>query len=104
MVRPKRDVLDIMVSILTSLAESPQKKTRLGNKTNLDSRTMNKYIRVLTTLKLVCLSKNEGSPNAHSGSFVEITPLGIQFLKDYERLGKILEIAHSQLIELKAAS
>jgi len=104
MVKPKRDVLDIMVSILTSLTESSQKKTRLGNRTNLDSRTINKYIKVLTELNLVSHSNSERSPNASSASSVEITQLGIQFLKDYERIRGILELTHHQLIELKTTS
>ena len=102
MVNPKRDVLDIMVSILTSLSDTSQKKTRLGNMTNLDSRTLNKYVGVLTRLNLIAYSDSKRSYPS-SSPFLVITGKGIQFLSEYDRIRSILQVTRKELLQVKAS-
>jgi predicted transcriptional regulator len=80
----RRGALEIFVSILTSLSESPLKKTHLTYKANLDSRLASKYINSLVKLELV--SKSTRDPY-----FYVITQTGRDFLKQYNGLIKKIE-------------
>ena len=80
----RRSALEIFASILTSLMESPLKKTHLTYKANLDSRLASRYINSL--IKLEFISKSSTDP-----SFYTITPTGRDFLKQYNELFKKIE-------------
>jgi len=75
--RRKRGTLSITESILHSLKEGPELKTHVAYKSKIDSRTIEKYLRFLTSLHLV-------KPTT-SGKFA-ITRKGIEFLKHYAKL------------------
>jgi predicted transcriptional regulator len=80
----KRGALEILVSIVSLLAENKLKKTNLTYKANLDSRLASKYINSLVKFELVAKSSMDPS-------FYVITQKGRDFLKQYSGLIKMIE-------------
>lgn len=81
----KRGLLEIVASILSSLAENPLKKTHITYKANLDSRSASKYMVLMERLELANRSKEDPS-------YFVITQKGREFLKHYQELIKIVDV------------
>jgi len=81
----KRGVLEIIVSILNSLAEGPLRKTHVTYKARLDSRTTSKYIMLLLGLEMI--AKSDDDP-----SYFTLTQKGRDFIEEYEGLIKIVGV------------
>lgn len=81
----KRGLLEIIASILSSLAENPLKKTHVTYKANLDSRSASKYMVLMERLELATRSKEDPS-------YFVITQKGHEFLGHYQELIKIVDV------------
>ena len=78
----KRAYFDIVAHVLTILSVEPHTKTRLSGKAKLDSRGIQRYMRLLMKAKLIEVDDN---------SLLRITPKGKDFLIQYEKLKLFLE-------------
>ena len=79
----KRGFLEIISAILNSILDGPLKKTHIISKSNLDSRTITKY---LSTLELIGMVKKSNDILSF-----EITQKGIDFVYQYQTLVKMIE-------------
>ncbi|MGH9923445.1 MAG: winged helix-turn-helix domain-containing protein [Nitrososphaerales archaeon] len=75
----KRGTLSITESILQALKDGPELKTHIAYESRMDSRTTEKYLRFLTSLRLI--------KETNSGKFT-ITKKGLELLKEYAKLKK----------------
>ena len=79
----RRDIFEIIYSILRSLSSQSLKKTHVGHKANLDTFTLNKYLEMLIKLDLI----------DHRPEFAcySILPKGHTYLQEYEKLSTLIE-------------
>jgi len=77
----KRNRLEIMARIL-SLCKEPQTKTRIMYGTNLSWRMLLKYLSLLQSIGLLEVH--------HSPTKYQITQKGLEFLKKWKELTKLL--------------
>lgn len=81
--RRNRTRLDIIASILT-VATNGARKTHIMYQANLSFRQLEEYLKSLVEKNLLTIS---GEPNA---PIYEITPQGIQYLKNFRELSERL--------------
>jgi len=79
----KRGFLEIVSEILSSMKNSPLKKSGIVAKCNLDSRACTKYLSVMQSLDLITKSKDNSS--------FSIANKGTDFVTQYEKLIGIIE-------------
>lgn len=79
----KRGFLEIVAEILSSLMNNPLKKIGIIAKCKLDSRACTKYLSQMQSIDLIKTENN--------ATVFVITQKGIDFLKQYEKLIKIIE-------------
>lgn len=79
----RRDIFEIIYSILRSLSSQSLKKTHVGHKANLDTFTLNKYLEMLIKLDLI----------DHRPEFAcySILPKGHIYLQEYEKLSTLIK-------------
>lgn len=79
----KRGVLELMTEILDALSQEMLRKTHITFRCNLDSRAVTKYVKTLTMLGFIQISKKDPK-------FYEITSKGREFLNKYDDLISLL--------------
>lgn len=79
----RRDIFEIIYSVLHQLSSQSLKKTHIGHKANLDTFTLNKYLDMLIKLELI----------DHRPKFAcySILPKGHIYLQQYEKLSMLIE-------------
>jgi predicted transcriptional regulator len=82
--RSKRGVMDISISILDALSAEALRKTRLGYKTNLDSRAINKYTKLLVELELI----EKVNDDVRASQYQK----GLRFLEQYFALKRMADL------------
>jgi len=89
----KRGFLEIVSEILTSMKNSPLKKSGIVAKCNLDSRACTKYLTVMESLALITKSKKDSSYSN--------TKKGDDFVNHY---GSLVSIIESDLEKLNSSN
>ena len=79
----RRDIFEIIYSILRSLSSQSLKKTHVGHKANLDTFTLTKYLEMLIKLDLI--------EHSHEFACYSILPKGHIYLQEYEKLSMLIE-------------
>jgi len=80
----KRGFLEITGEILEKLADGPMKKSHMSFRARLDSRAVTKYLEMMIRINLV-------KKSAEDSSYFIITQKGIEYLKRFQKLSKILK-------------
>ena len=86
----RRDIFEIIYSILRLLSSQSLKKTHIGHKANLDTFTLNKYLDMLIKLDLI--------DHRPEFAYYSILPKGHNYLQEYKKLSTLIK-KKSQLIE-----
>jgi len=80
----KRGFLEIIGEILQVLSEKPMKKSHISFKSNLDSRAVTKYLRIMNQIDLV-------KQDEKNSSEFTLTQKGVKFLENYLELVKMVK-------------
>jgi predicted transcriptional regulator len=100
--RSKRGVMDISISILDALSAEALRKTRLGYKTNLDSRAINKYTKLLVELELI--EKVNDDVRASQYHYYTISQKGLRFLEQYFALKHMADLTRISSATISSTS
>lgn len=82
---PKRTRVEILVDILDTLAHDPTNPTRLATLVNMPYDRLKPIVRELEAKGIIRSVKSERS------TILELTPKGIELLKELKRLKKVLQ-------------
>jgi len=84
MVTWKRGFLEIIGDILEILSKGPMKKSHISFRCKIDSRTVTRYMKIMTQSNLITKSKEDPS-------YFILTLKGSNYLKNYQDLVKNLD-------------
>jgi predicted transcriptional regulator len=84
--------MEIVGDVLSTIREGPLIRTRVMYKSNLDSKSLEKYLDFLVSAGFVSAEKGRNDHTNYS-----ITPKGVTFLDSYLSLSRALESAQGHL-------